>query len=195
VSGIPYSRSFASSSIALGHDVRVSLVWVTGVSGCGKSSVCEVLKAQGRIAIDADWEGFSRWVHRASREPVVDPPDPVPAGWLNEYGWEIRPESVHALAARPDPGVCYLCGGFENEARIWQLFHRLVYLVVDEETLRDRLTHRTTNHFGRHPEELHAAFTWRLVAEDRFRRRGAAIIDATQPLDLVVAQVIEAAEP
>lgn len=146
------------------------------------------------MAVDADWEGHSRWVHRSSGEPILDPPYPVPAGWLDDYAWEIRPESVEALAARPDSGVCFLCGGFENEAQVWQLFDRVVYLDVDEETLRDRLTHRTTNHFGKHPEELRAALSWRFVAEDRFRERGATIIDATQPLDLVVRQVVAAAK-
>jgi gluconate kinase len=180
--------------MSIGHDVPVVLVWVTGVSGSGKSSVCEALRAQGRRAVDADWEGLSRWVHRSSGEPVVDPPYPVPAGWLDNYGWEIRPESVESLAAQLGPDICFLCGGFENEAEVWQLFDRLVYLDVDEETLRDRLTHRTTNHFGKHPEEMRAALSWRSAAEDRFRERGATIIDARQPLDRVVRQVVAAVE-
>jgi dephospho-CoA kinase len=36
----------------------VQLVWVTGSSGAGKSTVCEVLKALGIAAIDTDWDGF-----------------------------------------------------------------------------------------------------------------------------------------
>jgi hypothetical protein len=146
------------------------------------------------MAVDADWEGFSRWVHRVTGEPVADPPYPVPEGWLDDYGWETRPEAVETLAARPDSGACYLCGGFENEDQVWRFFDRVVYLVVDEETLRHRLSNRTTNHFGKHPEEVRAALSWHLVAEDRFRKRGAAIIDATQPLDLVATQVVEAVE-
>jgi adenylate kinase family enzyme len=33
------------------------LVWVTGTSGVGKSTACELLKARGALAVDADWEG------------------------------------------------------------------------------------------------------------------------------------------
>ena len=156
--------------------------------------MCEALRALGRMAVDADWEGFSWWVHRVSNEPAVDPPYPVPAGWLDDYAWKIRPDAVEALASTLDSSTCFLCGGFENEAEVWRLFDRVAYLVVDEGTLRDRLMGRTTNHFGKHPEELRAALSWRLVAENRFRNRGAAFIDATQPLDLVVTQVLEAAE-
>jgi hypothetical protein len=76
-----------------------------------------------------------------------------------------------------------------------QFFDRLVCLVVDEATLRDRLASRTTNLFGRHPEELCAALRTRLVLEDQFRKCGAAIVDATQPLDVVAAQVAAEGQP
>ncbi|HUE58742.1 MAG TPA: hypothetical protein VMO88_04095, partial [Acidimicrobiales bacterium] len=128
------------------HDVPVPIVWVTGVSGSGKSSVCEALKDQGRVAVDADWEGFSQWVHRITGEPVVNPPYPVPAGWLHDFGWRVRPEAVESLERRLASEVGFLCGGFENEDDVWPLFDRMVCLVVDEATLRARLTSRTTNH-------------------------------------------------
>ena len=170
------------------------LAWVTGVSGSGKSSVCEALKAQGRSSVDADWEGFSHWVHRITGEPVVEAPYPLPEGWLGEFAWRVRPEAVESLAAGLTFGVGYLCGGFENYNDVWPFFDRVVCLVVDEVTLRHRLLGRTTNHFGKNPEELHAALRWHLVVEGHYRERGAVIVDATQALDEVVAQVVRAAE-
>ena len=172
----------------------VPLLWVTGVFGSGKSSVCKILKDQGRIAIDADSEGFSQWVHRLTGEPAVNPPYLVPVGWLYDFAWKVKPEAVQSLAVSLVSGIGFLCGGFENDADVWPLFHRVLCLAVDETTLRDRLTSRTTNHFGKHPEELLAALRWRLVVEDRYRNRGAVIIDATQSLDLLVAQVMAEAD-
>jgi gluconate kinase len=172
----------------------VPLVWITGVSGSGKSSVCEALKEQGRVAVDADSEGLSQWVHRVTGEPVVNPPYPVPAGWLRDFGWRVRPEAVESLEGRLASEVGFLCGGFENDDDVWPHFDRVVCLAVDEATLRARLTCRTTNHFGKHPEELQAALGWRLVVENQYRERGAVIVDATQPLNVVVAQVLAAAE-
>lgn len=172
----------------------VPLVWVTGVSGSGKSSVCGILKGDGRIAVDADNEGFSQWVHRLTGERAVDPPDPTPAGWLDHFGWKIRPEAVRSLAASLSSEVGFLCGGFENDVDVWALFDCVICLAVDETTLRDRLASRTTNHFGKHPEELQAALRWRLVVEDQYRNRGAVIIDATQSLEVVAAQVVAVAE-
>jgi dephospho-CoA kinase len=39
--------------------LSVALVWVTGNSGVGKSTVCALLKSLGELAFDADWEGYS----------------------------------------------------------------------------------------------------------------------------------------
>ena len=158
----------------------MALVWVTGNSGAGKSTVCEVLKGRGELAFDADWEGFSHWVDRGSGRVVADPPDPVPAGWLDRYGWQISRAEVAALAGRLDGMTGFLCGSAENEADVRDLFDRVVCLVIDPGTLRERLRTRTNNAFGRHPEELAAAVDENETTEDVYRRLGATIIDGTR---------------
>ncbi|WP_285645723.1 AAA family ATPase [Lentzea sp. NBRC 102530] len=168
------------------------LVWVTGVSGSGKSAVCEVLKARGERAVDADWEGFNRWVCRESREVVVEPPDPVPAGWLDRYGWEISRERVEALATVSGDGTAFLFGGVENEDEVRDLFDVVVCLVIDDETLKERLATRTSNSFGKHPEELAASLWHNARIEDRYRGLGAVVVDGTLPLDEVVEAVTTA---
>jgi len=172
----------------------MALAWVTGVSGSGKSSVCEVLKLQGRAAYDGDWDGYSRWVDRRTGDSVLVPPTRTPEGWLDRFGWKVRPEAVEALAADVAGRTGYLCGGFENEDEVLHLFDRIVCLVIDETTLRRRLSTRTTNDFGKHPEELQAAVHHRLEVQDRCRARGAALIDATARLEVVVDRVVTAVE-
>jgi hypothetical protein len=112
----------------------VPLVWVTGNSGAGKSAVCALLKDLGELAVDADWEGCSHWVDRASGQVVADPPYPVPAGWLGRFAWRISRAEVEARAARVPGQTAFLCGSAENEADVWDLFDLVVCLVVDHET-------------------------------------------------------------
>ncbi|GAA0279008.1 hypothetical protein [Cryptosporangium japonicum] len=170
----------------------MTLVWVTGNSGAGKSSVAGLLKRRGHDAIDADMEGYHHWVDRVSGARVSDPPDPVPPGWLNRFGWIIDRDRVVALAARATDRTVYLCGSVENEDEVLDLFDVVVCLVVDTPTLRSRLANRTTNSFGAHPEELAAALRDNVTAESTYRRLGATIIDATQPLAVVTDQVLAA---
>lgn len=169
------------------------LVWVTGNSGVGKSTVCALLKDLGELAIDADWEDYNRWVDRASGQVVADPPYPVPAGWLERFAWKISRAEVKALAARMHDQTAFLCGSAENEADVWDLFDLVVCLVVDSETLRDRLLTRTTNAFGKHPEELAAALGCNDGAESAYRRLGATIIDGRQPPAEVADAILAAA--
>lgn len=110
----------------------MSLVWVTGTSGTGKSTVSEKLRALGYAAFDAD-EGFSCWIDRDTGEVVTDPPCPVPEGWLDRYGWAIIRERVEALVEDSRCRVAFLCGSAENEADVRDLFDLIICLVIDEE--------------------------------------------------------------
>jgi len=169
------------------------LIWVTGNAGVGKSTVCEVLKSLGELAVDADWEGYNHWVDRTSGQVVVDPPYPVPAGWLERFAWRISREEVEAFAATVRDRTVFLCGSVENEADVRDLFDLLVCLVVDSETLRRRLQTRTTNAFGKHPEELAAALGDNAAAEPTYRRLGATIIDGRLPPSEIADAILAAA--
>lgn len=171
------------------------LVWVTGSSGVGKSTVCELLKSRGKQAVDADWEGYNHWADRTTGQVVTDPPYPAPAGWLDRYGWRISRAKVEALAAAAHDSTAFLCGSVENESDVRDLFDLVVCLVIDNRTLRDRLRSRTTNAFGQHPEELAAALGFNDTAESTYRRLGATIIDARMPPADIADAILAALPP
>ncbi len=169
------------------------LVWVTGNSGAGKSTVCALLKARGEYAVDADEEGYHHWADRTSGQVVTDPPDPVPAGWLDRFGWRIDRAKVEVLAARAAAGIAFFCGCPENSDDVVDLFDLVICLVLDDDTLRHRLLTRTTNSFGKHPEELAAALDDNAGTESAYRRTGATIIDGTRPAAEVADAIVAAA--
>ena len=76
---------------------------------------------------------------------------------------------------------------------MWDLFDHMICLVADNETLRDRLGTRTTNAFGKHPEELAAALGWNDDVESTYRRLGATIIDGRRPPPEVADAILAAA--
>ena len=103
------------------------------------------------------------------------------------------PSKVQALAARADGRLVFLCGSTANEHEVWHLFSRVIYLAIDEQTLRDRLASRRSNDFGKAPHELEAILSWHQVGEADYREFGAVVVDATLPLHEVVDQVLDAA--
>jgi hypothetical protein len=60
---------------------------------------------------------------------------------------------------------------------------------VDVATPKQRISTRTSK-FGKAPEELAAIIGWHATYEVAYRRFGAVIIDAAQPLDKVVEQLL-----
>ena len=173
----------------------MSLVYVTGVSGAGKSSVCEELRRRGYEAHDTDRDGNAAWVNRETGEvtAIGAGANERPPRWLAQHEWRVVPARVEELVARATERLAFLCGATANEQEVWHLFSAVIYLAIDEATLRLRLGTRTSNDFGKSPHELAAILEWHKVGVDRYRSFGAVIVDATQPLRNVVDDVIDIA--
>ena len=169
------------------------LIWVTGISGAGKSTGCGIVRSLGAAAVDTDWDGFNHWVDRATSEPAVDPPYPTPEDWVDDHAWQIRPDLVRALRDE-GPGVTFLFGAVENEVEVWELFDRVACLLIDDETVRHRLATRTTNAFGKHPRDLERVLGWNRDMDRIYRRLGAVLIDGTRPVDEVAEAVLRLAD-
>ena len=154
-----------------------------------------VAPARRRRAHDTDQDENAVWVNRKTGEvtAVANAADRGRPGWLDDQEWRVVPSRVQALVGRAADRLVFLCGSTANEDEVWHLFSRVIYLAIDEPTLRDRLTSRTSNDFGKTPWELEAILSWHQVGEADYERFGAVIVDATLPLHDVVDKVLEAA--
>lgn len=170
------------------------LVWVTGLSGTGKSSVAVRLRELGHRSVDADDDGISGWRSHATGEIVPSPPiGQRPADWLDRFGWSIDVSRVEGLRRDANGRPVFLFGAVENEADVLSLADVVVCLVADGDTLRQRLATRRTNEFGKAPGDVEAVMSWVGVFEHRHKALGAVMVDAMQPLPVVVAAVLAAA--
>src|ERR1700685_1258244 len=79
---VPFIRRMAHRSDPVRREARyafacealsMALVWVTGSSGVGKSTVCALLKNRGELPVDADWQGYSHWLNRMSGQVLTNP--------------------------------------------------------------------------------------------------------------------------
>jgi putative addiction module killer protein len=66
----------------------MGLVYITGISGAGKSEVCKQLNRLGYWAFDADWDGISAW-YDANGALVDTPPRDIwrTHEWQTTHRW------------------------------------------------------------------------------------------------------------
>lgn len=172
----------------------MSLFFVTGISGSGKSETCKELKRRGYEAYDTDDDGLARWqniitgyVHPKSSIKKQDRTE----AFLKVHSWVVPRSHVKTLAKSAFNKPVFLCGAASNEDDIRDLFKVVFELTVDDKTLIHRLQTRTNNDWGKQPHELEKTLERQHNADKLYRRANPILLDATQPIDVVVDQLIE----
>lgn len=155
---------------------------IEGVSGTGKTSVCDELQRRGYHAIHGDRE-LAYQGDPKTGEPLD--------GLAHEHHiWDV--DKVRALAANQSYAASFFCGGSRNFNRFIDLFDEVFVLEVDLETLNQRLATRPEDEFG--GRESEREFIARLHATKEDIPKNAIIIDAKMPISRVVDAILENAK-
>ena len=139
-------------------------VLVTGMSGAGKSTLLDELRDRGHLAIDTDVDA---WV--------------LPDGTWDE------PQMSALFAAHPDLVVS---GTVENQVHFYDRFAHVVLLSAPLEILLERVSTRTTNPYGKSPEQRAEIAHYVRTVEPLLRRGATLELDSRAP----VAQLADAVE-
>lgn len=139
------------------------------MSGTGKSSVVRDLVARGYKAIDTD-DGWS---------------ETQPDG---RQLW--REDAIRTLLAAEDAEVLFVAGCEENQTKFHAQFDEIVLLSAPMDTLVHRLAKRTTNSYGKEPEELRRFREDVETVEPQLRRIATHEVETTMPLDRVVTKIL-----
>jgi len=143
---------------------------LTGMSGTGKSAVVRALAARGYKAIDTD-DGWCQ---------------PTPDG---RQMW--RAEAIEALLATEDAEVLFVAGCEENQVQFHPRFDFIILLSAPPETLVERLATRTSNSFGKSPQELRHILDDLEAVEPLLRRAADHEVRTTMPLTGVVTTILQ----
>jgi shikimate kinase len=143
------------------------------MSGTGKSSVVRELVARGYKAVDTD-DGWC---------------ESLPDG---RQQW--REGAIQDLLSSEDADVLFVAGCEENQARFHPQFDHIVLLSAPLDVLLDRLASRTTNPYGKDPEERRRFLGDVATVEPLLRRVATHEVQTTAPLDEVVTNVLRLVE-
>ena len=163
-------------------------ILLTGLSGVGKSTVIAALAARGYKAVDADCDEYSEWVAVGDESDPLGPP--VEAG----RDWMWREDRMQELLAIEDADILFVCGCAANMRRFLPQFDRIILLSAPAEVIATRLGARTTNPYGKQPDEVARVLGQMETVEPLLRRAATHEIATSAPLEAVVASVLRLAQ-
>jgi hypothetical protein len=167
----------------------MSAVLITGCSGAGKSTIAPELARRGLAAIDSDEDPLlARSVDAAGN--VVDEPAEPDLAWLSRHSWAWDPPRLDAVIRAAAPATLYVCGGAANELELADRFAQVFLLEIDEPTMLARIDTREDNDWGRVGDTREHLRRFLPGYQARLRAFGAIPVDARQPLDRVVDEIL-----
>ena len=131
-------------------------VLVTGMSGTGKSTVLAELCRRGLRTVDTDDDG---WV-------------------LARGGWDA-PRMDELLARHPEVVVS---GTVDNQAQFYDRFDHVVLISVPDDVIVERVRARTTNPYGKTPEQLAEILGYVATVEPLLRAGATLELDGRRPV-------------
>ena len=140
------------------------------MSGTGKSTALVELEQRGFAVVDTDRGGWSVWSD-------------------DDGGYVWREDRIADLLERDDERTLYVSGTVSNQGRFYDRFDAVVLLHAPAEVLLRRIATRTTNDYGKSREERDLVLRDLTEVEPLLRATCTHTVDASQPVDVVVAQL------
>jgi shikimate kinase len=147
-------------------------VLVTGMSGTGKSSALAELSRLGFDVLDTDEPGWTEWSDA-------------------DGGYVWREDRIERLLAREGPETLFVSGTVSNQGKFYSRFDAVVLLSAPIDVILTRIGNRTTNRYGKTPQERDVILRDLSEFEPRLRRTCTHEIDASQPLPSVAQQLAD----
>lgn len=144
-------------------------VLLTGMSGTGKSTVIGQLASLGYKAIDTDDNGLTVWTG-------------------TEWLW--REDRIQRLLSIEDAEVLFISGCTRNQVTFYPRLDHVILLSAPVQVIVDRLATRTTNQYGKHPEELAEVLRNQRAVEPLLRKGASLEVDTRAPLDRVIETIL-----
>lgn len=165
-------------------------IYITGVPGIGKSTIVEEINKRGIFAFDIDFaEGLCAWRNKKTGKKIIGDSQSN-LEWLNAHDWVCNAEKLKQLLSQ-DKEIIIAAGIAGNQEEYLHLFDKIFLLQCREATfLHRQMNRKGHDEFGKFPEERQYVLNFYKEFEQKIIARGATVINAEEPLEKVVDDII-----
>ncbi len=167
-------------------------IYVTGISGTGKTTISEKLKKMGFYTISIDeTDGLCSWVHKETKEKIKRSIE-LNRDFTSKHQWVCDIDYLEKLI-NVDENPIFVLGITSNQKDFLNLFDKVLLLQCEPDIFLKRLKVRTNNDYGKDEAIRNHILEWYGGFESKLLKNGAVSIDAGMPINEVVAEVVRQA--
>lgn len=167
-------------------------IFITGISGTGKTTVSEELQKRGFHAISIDEvKGLCSWRNRETGERTTGQVE-LNKEFTDTHKWICDIDQLKELMGAGSE-IVFVLGMASNRDELASLFNKVLLLQCKPETFLHRLDTRTNNSFGKDPSIQNHILEWYEAFENGLLKDGAISINTDRPVNEVVDEVIQQA--
>jgi len=167
-------------------------ILITGISGTGKSAICDELNRLGYKAFNIEEiKGLFSMINKKTCKPFKNfDNDNIES--VKQADWICNKRKLqHLMKKNSEEKLVFYCGTASNLNDLLQLFDKIFLLQTNQKILRERLSNRTSNNFGRTAEIQKLVFSWKKLWEDHMKKKGAIIINANHSLQEIAINILK----
>ncbi|TYK52610.1 AAA family ATPase [Actinomadura decatromicini] len=160
----------------------MAVIFVTGMSGTGKSTVLDGLARRGYRVVDTDVGG---WIEEVPRSDGAGTERHWREDWINDLLTE------HERTGAP----LFIAGTVWNQARFYPRFDQIVLLSAPLDVMLERIATRDTNPFGKTRDQRDQIIKDTAEIEPLLRSSATTEIDTRAPLAETIERMAQMAAP
>lgn len=166
-------------------------IYITGVSGTGKTTISNELKKRGILSLDISIKNPNLdcyWENKKTKERVQYKPD-ADMEWFKLHG-RICDPVVLKNYLNNHKEIVVITGLASNQDEYLDIFDEVILLQCKEEVFLNRMENRTTNLFGKKQIEREQMLGWYKDFEKNLIQKGAKPLNNDGDISEIVERVI-----
>ncbi|HEY1085316.1 MAG TPA: AAA family ATPase [Candidatus Saccharimonadales bacterium] len=155
----------------------MSFIYVTGAPGIGKTTIQRSFKGKGMEVYDLDDSQFGGAHNKVSGKKVDIPPaEARESDWFDKHEWRLYKNAFELLKQDARNKDIIVFGVSENDSEILDLFDKVIYLLIGNDELKERLRSRIDNDYGKKSSELNTILARKKKLDEKY-------LDCTYKID------------
>jgi dephospho-CoA kinase len=165
-------------------------IFITGISGTGKTTISHVLNSKGIYSISIDEvPGLCVWKNKVTGKKV-DFKAELNKDFIDNNDWVCDVGTLQELL-KVNKEVVVVLGSVANQNEFLNLFDKVLLLQCKPETFIKRIMERKDNDFGKDKSAQELILSWHQEFESELLKKGAISIDVEGSIDTVVEAIVK----